>query len=226
MYPDSAIIHQTLFSAIRAALALTASEADRCLLRAYTDIPAAEPPRTSNVCYYYLQTDPRAPLLQETSTALCDFASSSDESSAAENSAASSDSAGDSDDTPASSYAASSQAVSSHTAVDSFIPCRLILTFYGPDCESWAHRARTFLYLDGAGKPRQILRSAGLYPIPNPSPPSILYEESAKSFRKRADVTIDLRLLDFTAYGSAITQEPVTIDTVETTPDVQISVSK
>ena len=192
MYPDSIIIHQTLFSAIRAALALTASEADRCLLRAYTDVPAAEPPRTSNVCYYYLQTDPRAPLLQETSTASTVTGSSGD---------------------------------SALSAVDSFIPCRLILTFYGPDCESWAHRARTFLYLDGAGKPRQILRSAGFYPIPNPPPPSILYEESAKSFRKRADVIIDLRLLDFTAYGSATSLDPVPVGSVESTPDIRISVT-
>ena len=180
MNPDEKGIHQAVFRALRAALCLSQSEADGALFRSWQDTPNAEPPRTQNLCYYALQTDPSAPLLQETST----------------------------------------EASASHA--DSFIPCRLLLTFYGPECESWAIRCRTFLFQDGASSPRRILRDAGLYPVPFPQPPSVLYEETGKAWRKRADLVIDLRLLDSSVYGSAITRTPQPVDTIETPPDVQI----
>ena len=84
--------------------------------------------------------------------------------------------------------------------VFSFIPCTLTLVCYGPDCEAWAHRLQSFLFLDGAGEPRQLLRSAGLFPIPSRRPPSILFEESGKTFRKRADLVIPLRLRSNESY--------------------------
>jgi hypothetical protein len=52
------------------------------------------------------------------------------------------------------------------------------------------------LSLDGSGFPRQILRVAGIFPIPDPPPPSILYEEEGSLWRKRADLTITLRVRD------------------------------
>ena len=84
--------------------------------------------------------------------------------------------------------------------VFSFIPCTLTLVCYGPDCEAWAHRLQSFLFLDGTGEPRQLLRSAGLFPIPSRRPPSILFEESGKTFRKRADLVIPLRLRSNESY--------------------------
>ena len=84
--------------------------------------------------------------------------------------------------------------------VFSFIPCTLTLVCYGPDCEAWAHRLQSFLFLDGAGEPRQLLRSAGLFPIPSCRPPSVLFEESGKTFRKRADLVIPLRLRSNESY--------------------------
>ena len=84
--------------------------------------------------------------------------------------------------------------------VFSFIPCTLTLVCYGPDCEAWAHRLQSFLFLDGAGEPRQLLRSAGLFPIPSRRPPSVLFEESGKTFRKRADLVIPLRLRSNESY--------------------------
>ena len=50
------------------------------------------------------------------------------------------------------------------------------------------------LYLDGPGFPRQILRAAGIYPIPDPPQPQLLHEEEGSLWRKRADLTIELRV--------------------------------
>ena len=71
---------------------------------------------------------------------------------------------------------------------------QLIIVCYGPDAEEYALRIRSMLYLDGAGFPRRILREAGIYPVPDPPQPSILYEEEGSLWRKRADLTISLRV--------------------------------
>ena len=72
----------------------------------------------------------------------------------------------------------------------------LVIVCYGPACEEYASRIRSMLFLDGRGFPRQILRAAGIYPIPDPPQPSILYEEEGSLWRKRADLTIQLRVRD------------------------------
>ena len=73
---------------------------------------------------------------------------------------------------------------------------RLIIVCYGPSCEEYANRIRSMLYLDGYGFPRRILRAAGIYPVPDPPQPSILYEEEGSLWRKRADLTVQLRVRD------------------------------
>ncbi len=80
------------------------------------------------------------------------------------------------------------------SAVSSFLPYRLILVCYGPDCENYAHRIRSFLFLDGSGYPRSILRQAGIYPVPQPPMPILLYEEEGALLRRRADLSISLRV--------------------------------
>ena len=70
---------------------------------------------------------------------------------------------------------------------------QLIIVCYGPDAEEYALRIRSMLYLDGSGFPRRILREAGIYPVPDPPQPSILYEEEGSLWRKRADLTVSLR---------------------------------
>ena len=72
----------------------------------------------------------------------------------------------------------------------------LVIVCYGPACEAYASRIRHMLYLDGSGFPRQILRSAGIFPVPDPPQPSILYEEEGSLWRKRADLTVQLRVRD------------------------------
>ena len=71
---------------------------------------------------------------------------------------------------------------------------QLIIVCYGPACEAYASRIRSMLFLDGAGFPRRILRSAGIFPVPDPPQPSILHEEEGSLWRKRADLTVSLRV--------------------------------
>ena len=71
---------------------------------------------------------------------------------------------------------------------------QLIIVCYGPACEAYAQRIRSMLYLDGSGFPRQILREAGIFPVPDPPQPSLLHEEEGSLWRKRADLTVSLRV--------------------------------
>ena len=71
---------------------------------------------------------------------------------------------------------------------------QLVIVCYGPASEEYALRIRSMLYLDGPGFPRRILREAGIYPIPDPPQPSLLHEEDGSLWRKRADLTISLRI--------------------------------
>ena len=72
----------------------------------------------------------------------------------------------------------------------------LVIVCYGPACEEYARRIRHMFYLDGRGFPRQILRDAGIFPVPDPAQPSLLHEEEGSLWRKRADLTIQLRVRD------------------------------
>ena len=87
-------------------------------------------------------------------------------------------------------------ASSARPAVSSFLPYQLILICYGPDCERLAMKIHSFLYLDGSGYPRSILRKAGIYPLPRPPMPVLIYEEEGALLRRRADLTIALRVRD------------------------------
>ena len=71
---------------------------------------------------------------------------------------------------------------------------QLIIVCYGPACEEYAHRIRSMLYLDGSGFPRRILRDAGIFPVPDPPQPEILHEEEGSLWRRRADLTVSLRV--------------------------------
>ncbi len=79
-------------------------------------------------------------------------------------------------------------------AVTSFMPYKLVLVCYGPGSEWNARRIRSFLYLDGSGYPRRILREAGIFPVPRPPMPVLLQEEAGGMIRRRADLVIPLRI--------------------------------
>lgn len=78
--------------------------------------------------------------------------------------------------------------------VTTFMPYRLVLVCYGPESEWNARRIRAFLYLDGSGYPRRILREAGIFPVPRPPMPVLLQEEAGGMIRRRADLVIPLRI--------------------------------
>ncbi len=86
------------------------------------------------------------------------------------------------------------QSASAFPAVSSYFPYRLVIVCYGPDCEKNAQKIRSFLYLDGNGYPRSILRKNGIYPVPRPPMPVLIREETGGQFRFRADLTIQLRI--------------------------------
>ena len=89
---------------------------------------------------------------------------------------------------------------------------RLIIVCYGPDAEKHALRIRALLYLDGPGKPRSILRAANIIPVPNPPQPELLWEQEGSLWRRRADLTVSLRVSDIlSASVSAATTSPQVI---------------
>ena len=77
-----------------------------------------------------------------------------------------------------------------------FIPYILQLVFYGLHAEADANAVRARLYLDGPGRPRRILREAGIYPVPRPPEIAVLHEAEDFRHRKRADLTVRLRIAD------------------------------
>ena len=64
---------------------------------------------------------------------------------------------------------------------------------YGPHALSNARKIRSFLYVDGPGFSRAILRNDGLYPVPDPPEPMLLHEPEGSLWRQRADLTVSLR---------------------------------
>ena len=86
------------------------------------------------------------------------------------------------------------QAPGAYPAVSSYLPYKLVIVCYGPDCEKNALKIRSFLYLDGSGYPRSILRKSGIYPVPRPPMPVLIREETGALFRLRADMEIRVRI--------------------------------
>jgi len=98
--------------------------------------------------------------------------------------------------------------------VHRFLPYQLLIVCYGPSCEANARKIRAFLYVDGVNLPRGILRKAGIYPVPDPPAPQLLYEPEGSLWRHRADLTISLRVRDTLVYSAgrgAITSVPAVI---------------
>lgn len=74
--------------------------------------------------------------------------------------------------------------------------CRLLLVCFGPSSADLARRIRALLFLDGRDFPREILRRAGVFPVPQPPPPEILHEPEGSLWRQRADLTVTLQVAD------------------------------
>ena len=104
------------------------------------------------------------------------------------------------DDSPDASYQVFSgenpTSAGAYPTVSSFLPYRLIVVCYGPACVRNANCIRDFIFLDGTGYPRSILRKAGIWPVPRPPVPVLLHEEDGALWRRRADLVIQLRVTD------------------------------
>lgn len=113
------------------------------------------------------------------------------------------------------SYNETAAASGSHKpTVHRYLAYQLLVVCYGPGCEANARKIRSFLYLDGAGLPRQILRRAGIYPVPDPPAPQLLYEPEGSLWRRRADLTVSLRIsetLVYSASRNAISSPPAVV---------------
>ncbi len=81
-------------------------------------------------------------------------------------------------------------------AVTRALAYRLTVVCYGPASESYAQRIRALLFVDGRDFPREILRRAGIFPVPDPPPVEKLYEPEGSLWRRRADLTVSLRVVD------------------------------
>ncbi len=91
-------------------------------------------------------------------------------------------------------YAAENSAQGSHTvAVSSFSAWTLTVVCYGPHALVNARKIRAFLFVDGYGFPLEILRKAGIRPVPDPPEPKLLHEPEGSLWRQRADLTVSLR---------------------------------
>ena len=102
-------------------------------------------------------------------------------------------------------------------SVSSFSAWRLQVLCYGPHALSNARKIRSFLFLDGPGFPRSILRKAGIRPVPSPPEPLLLREPEGSLWRQRADLAVSLRAEEKATYPmqrGAVTLAPeVTIHT-------------
>ncbi len=188
MISSDSAMNLAVFSALSACLNVSGTAADRLIQKAYADPEnPGRPPRERDVVYYWLDQD---------------------------------DSSGDGSQAqlPAVTYSREGRSVEPAASYDrpvsirSFLGYRLHVICYGDRSEEYAHRIRSMLYLDGAGKPRAILRSAGIYPIPNPPEPLLLREEANSLWRKRADLTVSLRVTDeLSASQFAVTSVPTVL---------------
>ena len=91
-------------------------------------------------------------------------------------------------------YSAENPASASHAAaVSSYSAWTLQVICYGPHALINARKIRAFLYVDGPGFPRAILRKAGIRPVPDPPEPMLLHEPEGSLWRERADLTVSIR---------------------------------
>ena len=103
----------------------------------------------------------------------------------------------------------------SHAAtVSSFSAWTMTVVCYGPHALSNARKIRAFLFVDGPGFPREILRKAGIRPVPDPPEPMLLHEPEGSLWRKRADLTVSLRAEETQTHAvrrDAVTVPPVVL---------------
>ena len=96
-----------------------------------------------------------------------------------------------------------------------FAAWRLILVFYGPRAAELAERFAAMLFLDGRGRPRGILRAAGIYVLPGPRGPMLSWEEWQVRHRPRVDLELELRI------RSRVEAPPLDPELAEVPPEIR-----
>lgn len=89
-----------------------------------------------------------------------------------------------------------------HPAISVFLSCQLVLIVYGPNAYELVNRIRRNLYIDGHEMPLSILRRNNIYAVPDPPIPALTWEESGNRWRKRADLSISLRMAEKFVFSS------------------------
>jgi len=179
MTSENSAFHTAIFDALCACLNLSAAEGIKLIHEAYAEpenVP--RPARNKNVIYWTVLQDPSSDPISTTWNAGPEQGDGYQRSTNVEP-----------ENRPRSS------ARSAHIPiVYTTLKYNLLIVCYGPACEEYALRIRHMLFLDGFGFPRRILRNAGIYPVPDPPQPFLLHEEEGSLWRKRADLTISLRV--------------------------------
>ena len=192
MISESSAFHTAIFDALCACLDLSAAEGISLIHEAYAEpenLP--RPPRNRNVIYWtVLQDFSPDPVSTEYNAGETPRAASGGNSVGGE--------VNRSERAPLRGVATTEVAgAGTHIPIIcTTLKYQLVIVCYGPTCEEYASRIRSMLYLDGAGFPRKILRDAGIYPVPDPPQSSLLHEEEGSFWRKRADLTVSLRVVD------------------------------
>ena len=92
---------------------------------------------------------------------------------------------------------------------------KLNIVCYGPGARDYARRIRSFLFLEGAGYPRTVLRKAGIRLDPCPLEPMSRHVPEGSLWRIRSDLTISFR-------AEETREHPVRRNAVKAAPAVRM----
>jgi len=180
MLADDSALSLAVFKALARCVGLSPeSDAASALIQeAYAEPEnPVSPSRDTDVIYYYLSRDASSADLQQAHLPAVTYSGIP----------------------PGGSSTGSGSATASGTkplSIQSFQAYLLNIIAYGPHSRSYAHQIRSRFFIDGANQPRALLRAAGIYPIPTPPEPELLWEQQGTLWRRRADLTISLRVCD------------------------------
>ena len=181
-----------LYTVLCACLFLSpdSTEASSLIIPAYQSPELApQPPRSRNLVYFSCDSVPSSDLYDAQELVALPAVESVPPEVLSANPSASPETA-----------AATPAAGSRRPRVSTLLTFRLLLVCYGPDSLQNALRIRSFLFLDGHGRPKSLLRKAGFFPVPDPPAPAVLREPEGSLWRQRADVSILLRTLATQTY--------------------------
>lgn len=88
-----------------------------------------------------------------------------------------------------------------YPAISDFSSCQMVLIVYGPNASELAYTIRRNLYIDGHNMPLSLLRKHDIYAVPDPVVPALTWEEVGNRWRRRADLSISLRMAEKHVYN-------------------------